>query len=651
VPRAPDLSGLALDGRYELHAVIGEGTFGRVYRGRDRRLARWVAVKVIKPWWAEDPEWTGNFEREAQLLASISDPGIIQIYDVGAAAEGLYYVAELVDGESLASRLRSGRLASAEACEIALQLALALARAHAQRVVHRDVKPANVLITRDGRVKVGDFGVARLAEGSSDGAVATIAGTPGYMAPEQASGEPTSPATDVYGVGIVLYEMLAGHPPFEGKSTVELALRHVNDPPPPLPADTPQTVARIVTRALAKDPAERYPDGHELAAALGRARIRAAEDEDGEVAGVGSSSRRAAVALVGAAAEPSTVTEVIRRTGSAEAGAHRSVERGALAEAEAGAHRSVERGALGEAEAGAPPHRDNGDAAGGPPPIPPTRVGDPRSPRHNFNPSERRQRVALLSFAVLIAAGMGAVALAIAPGHLTVPNLLGMSKGRIERTAHRQDFHAAFSRRYSAKPRGDAIAQSPQAGTRVDDGATVSVVLSAGPRPVKVPDVVGSSTENAQTVLRRLRLRAAVTQVPAPGVSTGTITGQSPAAGASLAPRSTVALSAAEAPRLRPLTSFSENGNGRSVPFRIRGSRWEIVYSMGYEGTCTFIFFCSGPSANVTNVRNGSTVDQFDLGEGSGENRIFESGPGVYQIAVSPGSDSARWKIQVDDYY
>ncbi len=640
MPRAPDLSGLALDGRYELHAIIGEGSFGRVYRGRDRRLARWVAVKVIKPWWAEDPEWAVSFEREAQLLASISDPGIIQIFDVGAAAEGLYYVAELVDGESLASRLRSGRIAPAEAREIALQLAAALARAHSQRVVHRDVKPANVLITREGRVKVGDFGVARLAEGSSDGIAATIAGTPGYMAPEQASGGVTSPATDVYGVGIVLYEMLAGRPPFEGKSTVELALRHVHDPPPPLPADTPRMLVRVVGRALAKDPAERYLDGHELAAALAQVRIpavaAAAQEEDRDIAGVASSAGRvAAVAVLAPPTQPAGATELMSRRVATESTAN--ARQGVGDGAGAGNGASV---------------ADSSDApAEGPPPIPPTRVGDPRSPRHNFNPSERRQRIALLTFAVLVAVGMGAVALATASGHLSVPNLLGMSRGGIVSTSHREDFQAAFSRRYSGRPRGHAVAQSPAPGTRVGDGATVNVVLSAGPRPVTVPALVGSSTESAQTVLSRRKLRAAVTQVPAPGVSTGTITGQSPSAGASLAPGSTVALSAAEAPRLRPLTSFSGDGNGRSVPFRIRGSRWEIVYSMGYEGTCTFIFFCSGPNAKVSNLGNGSTIDQFGLGEGSGEERIFKSGPGVYQISVSPGSDSARWKIQVEDYY
>ncbi|MBV8997944.1 MAG: serine/threonine protein kinase, partial [Solirubrobacterales bacterium] len=133
MPHAPDLAGCALDGRYEIHELIGEGTFGRVYRGYDRRLERVVAVKVIKPWWAEDPEWVESFGREAQLLARVSDPGIVQIYDVGQADEGLYYVTELVEGESLAGRLRRGGrepLEPWEACDIAEQLCRALEHAH-----------------------------------------------------------------------------------------------------------------------------------------------------------------------------------------------------------------------------------------------------------------------------------------------------------------------------------------------------------------------------------------------------------------------------------------------------------------------------------------------------------------------------------------
>ena len=271
MPIAPDLSGRALDDRYELHAVIGEGAFGRVYSGWDRRLERVVAIKMIKPWWAEDPDWAANFDREARLLARISHPGIVQIFDVGKADEGLYYVSELIDGESLAARLKRGPVSPWEAAAIAEQLCNALAQAHAERVIHRDVKPANILISSDGRVKVGDFGVARLAEGSTDGASATIVGTPRYMSPEQARGRRATPATDVYSVGIVLYEMLAGRPPFDEHSAVELALRHLHDRPPKLPSRTPGRLDEIVARALAKEPRKRYADGAAMADALSTA--------------------------------------------------------------------------------------------------------------------------------------------------------------------------------------------------------------------------------------------------------------------------------------------------------------------------------------------------------------------------------------------
>src|SRR5271170_2812667 len=220
-----ELDGRILDGRYELRGIIGEGTFGRVYRARDRRLARPVAVKVIKPWWAEDSAWVERFQHEAQLLARVNDPGIVQVFDFGHAEEGPYYVAELVEGESLSDRLRRGPLPPEQARGVAAQLCGALGSAHRQGVLHCDVKPANVMLTPDGRVKVGDFGVARLAEATSRAATGTVVGTPRYMSPEQARGITTTAATDVYSAGIVLYEMLAGRPPFVAGSAVELGIR------------------------------------------------------------------------------------------------------------------------------------------------------------------------------------------------------------------------------------------------------------------------------------------------------------------------------------------------------------------------------------------------------------------------------------------
>jgi len=213
------------------------------------------------------------------------------------------------------------------------------------------------------------------------------------------------------------------------------------------------------------------------------------------------------------------------------------------------------------------------------------------------------------------------------------------------------DLRPRFADRYSSAPQGTAISQAPRARTRTTAGATVSVVLSAGPPPVKLPRLVGQSSAAAQSALQRLGLRAGITRVPAPGTAAGIVTRQTPSAGAELFPRATVGLSVAETPRWRTLTSLAGDGHGRSVPFRILGARWRVLYSMGYQGTCTFIFFCSGPSAQVANLSSGSDTAGFDLNDGSGQARVFESGPGLYQITVSPGDDTARWSIEVQDYY
>ena len=695
MPYAPDLSGLALDGRYELHAVIGEGTFGRVYRGRDRRLARPVAVKVIKPWWAEDPDWVQSFEREAQLLARVSDPGIVQIFDVGHAPEGLYYVAELVDGESLEQRLRRGPLAPADACEVAEQLCRALAQAHLQSIVHRDVKPANVLISARGRVKVGDFGVARLAEGSTDGAAATIVGTPRYMAPEQARGRPTTPATDVYSVGVVLYEMLAGRPPFTENTAVELALRHVQDPPPALPAGTPGALVAIVKCALAKDPVRRYASGTTMAAALGRAKASLPPDAPTVMLSrAGSRSRPGARSAAPGGAAPATHPGASpRRAGVSGRRSNAKLAPGSLAPVRRGTTRAPaaltgaissasvvtlpttasatapgtvatraravdDRGMQAVAIAEAPRSPAAPDTAATawldwpPETSDSTQVKPPLTARKNVNPAARRRRGAVLGAVLaLLLAMVGGAILIGGVRHILVPDLHGLTRTAIAARTRHLDLRPRFEHRFSSAPQGTAISQVPRARTRVRDGATVSVVLSAGPPPVKLPRLVGQSSAAAQSALQRLGLRAGLTQVPAPGTATGTVTRQSPGPGAELFPRATVALSVAETPRWRNLTSLAGDGHGQSVPFRILGTRWRVLYSMGYQGTCTFIFFCSGPSAQVANLGSWSDTAGFDLNDGSGQTQVFKSGPGLYQITVSPGNDTARWSIEVQDYY
>ena len=577
---APDLVGHALDGRYELLELIGEGTFGRVYRGYDRRLEREVAIKVIKPWWSEDPEWAESFGREAQLLARVSDPGIVQIYDVGEADEGRYYVTELVDGESLAALLRrGGRLDAWRAGEIAEHLCRALEHAHAEHIVHRDIKPANVLISSHGRVKVGDLGVARLAEGgTTDGGTATIVGTPRYMAPEQANGQPVTPATDVYSAGIVLYEMLAGHPPFNGDSAVEIALRHVQAPVPPLPAGTPRSLEGVVARALAKEPADRYQSAAEMASALARARLDAH-------AGAGAGAKTA--------------------------------------------NRSR------------PEANGNGS----------TWVAPQYSPRRNVNPAARRRSVAVfaLVLGLLLALAVAAKVLT-GPATVLMPKLRGHGEGRIDSVLKPLHLEASFAHAYDDHaPPGAVVSQSPSPGTRVKEGSTIQVVLSRGPRPINVPSLTGDSSGAAAGQLKRIGLNAGVSFVPAPGTAPGIVTGQSPGAGRQLHPGQTVSLLVAETPSWRSVTSFSGASSGQSVPFHIRGTQWRIVYTMSYQGTCDFVFWCNGPSAQV--IGAGSTNVSFGLNDGGQHTRVFKTGAGEYQIAIKPGWDSAQWSIEVEDWF
>ena len=587
MPYAPDLSGSALEDRYELCAVIGEGAFGRVYRAVDRRLERTVAVKLIKPWWAEDPEWARSFEREARILARLSDPGIVQIFDVGQGDEGLYYVSELIDGESLAERLRRGPLAPAVAAEIAAQLCRALARAHAENVVHRDVKPANIMLTRDGRVKVADFGVARLAEGSSDGAGATIVGTPRYMSPEQARGHAPTPATDVYSAGVVLYEMLAGTPPFTERAAVELALRHLRDAPPTLPRRTPPALAAVVRRALAKAPADRFRDGAEMAQAI--------------EAAVPTASARPAPAPAPAA----------RRT------------------------------------APAAPTPDNGPAVAV---ADATRRAARLHPRRTHNPAGRRRSAAALAAAFLLMGTMLAAGLIAGSGdRVRVPRLLGLRAHRIETQARALALRVVLRHRYSARPRGTAIAQTPQAGRRVDQGALLTAVLSAGPRPVKVPQLAGRPVADAEAALAAEHLGARVRTIIAPGVPGGTVTSQSPAPGVRVAPHASVRIDVAETPRWQALATLAGGDHTASVPFTVRGSHWRVVYTMSYAGTCTWIVFCSGPTATVTGA-HGATRS-FGLTDGGRHSQVFAAAPGRYTLRVDPGSDSTRWTTWIQDWY
>jgi serine/threonine-protein kinase len=258
--------------RYRLVRMIGSGGMGTVWEAGDETLGRPVAVKVLSESLAAGERAVRRFEREAQAAARLSGPYIAAVYDFGRSEGRPYIVMELVRGEALADRLaREGPLPPQEAARIARQVAEALEEAHRAGIVHRDVKPGNVMLTAAGDVKVMDFGIAAAAWAERVTTSGLVLGTPSYLAPEQAKSEKTTPASDVYALGAMLYEMVAGRPPFVAESPVALALAHIREDPRPLDQvaeGVPPNIASASMAALAKDPAERPPSAAAFASML-----------------------------------------------------------------------------------------------------------------------------------------------------------------------------------------------------------------------------------------------------------------------------------------------------------------------------------------------------------------------------------------------
>ncbi|HEX2295502.1 MAG TPA: protein kinase [Actinomycetota bacterium] len=302
-----------LGGRYVLEERIAAGGMGTVYAATDRRLGRRVAVKLLKDELAGDDRYgsaeggktnpvVARFEREARAAAALSHPNVAGVFDYGEDEGVPFIVMELVAGRDLARVLREeGPLAPERARAIARGLCAALAHAHAAGLVHRDVKPANVIVGDDGRVKVTDFGIARAAGDSSLTVTGSVLGSAQYMAPEQASGAPVTPAADVYAAGIVLYEMLTSSVPFTGDSPVSVAMRHVSDDVPPPSRVNPRVPAEldaVVERATAKDPKSRFPSAAAMAQALAGERAQPV---------AGSAAETTQVIGPGGATAPTTV--------------------------------------------------------------------------------------------------------------------------------------------------------------------------------------------------------------------------------------------------------------------------------------------------------------------------------------------------------
>jgi hypothetical protein len=270
-------TGSLLAGRYEIVSAIATGGMGEVWRARDRVLDRVVAAKVLRSEYTGDPSFLARFRNEARHTAALSHPNIASVYDYGETTDETgtqqlaFLVMELVEGEPLVSILHDeGRLPVDWTLHVLEQSAEGLSAAHRAGVVHRDIKPGNLLIRPDGVVKLTDFGIAQARDATPLTKTGMVVGTAQYLSPEQAQGMEVTAASDVYSLGVVAYECLTGARPFDGASQVAIALAHINRPPPPLPADVPPAVRLLVERALAKDPADRFDDGGAFAEAIHR---------------------------------------------------------------------------------------------------------------------------------------------------------------------------------------------------------------------------------------------------------------------------------------------------------------------------------------------------------------------------------------------
>ena len=464
-------------GRYRLMDRVGEGGMAVVYRAMDELLGRVVAVKMLRDQFTADREFVERFRREAQAAARLSHPHVVQVFDVGQDQGAHYIVMEFVDGKSLKQVLRErGRLSPEAAVAVALAVAKALAHAHRHGLVHRDIKPHNILITAEGLVKVADFGIARAASAASLTDSGTILGSVHYFSPEQARGQTIGAPSDIYSLGIVLYEMLAGQVPFSADTPVAVALRHIHDPVPPLGErlpGIPPALERAVLHALAKAPGERPASADAFAEELRQA--------------------------VPQAEEFATVTLVQGATpASGERG--RGVLHGeplgqAASPARAGIDGAVTRVVS----------RSRMEAAG----------GEGLSGHEEGVETSRRKRPARgqrgrwvrWAFVLAFLGGMLWASTRLLdllfPQEVMVPTVVGRTEAEARAILAQQSLEFGVDQRiYSdSVPMGYVIRQDPEPGRRVREGRRVWVTLSLGPEVGVVPDVVGRPLREAQVAI------------------------------------------------------------------------------------------------------------------------------------------------------
>jgi eukaryotic-like serine/threonine-protein kinase len=543
-----------LGGRYRLEALIGQGGMARVYRAQDLQLDRTVAVKILSGQLAHDPSFVERFRRESKTAAKLNNPNIVGVYDSGAEDHTDYIVMELVEGRTLDEFLAGGgRLSPVRSVELLENVAGALAYAHQRGVIHRDIKPGNIMVTREGQVKVMDFGIARLTTTKETLAeTATVLGTAAYLSPEQAQGEPVDARSDIYSLGCVSYELLTGSQPFTGDTAVAVAYKHVQETPPPPsslnPELTPQVDA-VVMKAMAKNPENRYQTAQEFRDDLERLRTGRQ---------VSATPILPADAATQAIQRPGTdQTQVMLPNGDEEKGRNWAVgilvALAIIAVVGGGAFLLV---------------RSLGDNAPPTPQVTVPRVvdmtlADATAQLKKFN------LVVAQPIEYQVDAGKPGIVLSQDPQNgarvdrgspvtltvskvaapQTIPSVMGQSKDQAQQTLEGDpfDFQVTITRQPSTTvARTFAIGTSPPEGKTLKKGGQITLFISSGkppPSTVTVPDVTCLGTSKANNTLEGAGLSMQIVgERPAnPSCPQGNkVSQQSPAAGTTIARNSVV---------------------------------------------------------------------------------------------------------------
>ncbi len=460
--------GQILGGRYRLIELLGEGGMATVFRATDTGLGRDVALKLLRPEYLRDPDFSSRFRQEAHAAASLSHPNVVHVYDYGEDPTGPFIVMELVDGEDLATILRrSGALPPRQVARIGSGVARALAAAHARGLIHRDVKPGNVLIGTDGRVKVVDFGIARAIAEAQLTMPGTTLGSVHYLSPEQARGEPSTAASDLYSLGIVLYEMLVGSRPFEGDSAASVALARLTGPiPDPMAVrpSVPPDLAAITRKALALDPRDRFVSAGVMADTLD------------QTLGTGGAAGTAAGRAAGVAGAGTAAAGLGGLDGATVVSGTARPNPAAVPYA-ADAYAGVD---------------DGRDTPAGPPSGRRLKASPP--PVEDRGPGPLVWLAGAVAIALLAAIAFFVFQLASGGGtppaqKVTVPNFVGMLVADASRQAQTLQLTLDPTGAESTEPPGTILAQDVPVGAKVDAGSAIKLTVAAPPGTVPVPDL------------------------------------------------------------------------------------------------------------------------------------------------------------------